>query len=251
MMTTPRFALVALLCALAFACHPKPKTPPPPPPPAPAEVDQSLWAGLSRMDAQALRAAMMRGQIEAARRLISEDSGEAASAHIDRVVSEFYAPAKADYALKNLSLDVMEFKKASDAARGETDRGEMYRKLDDLTRRIEKLAPPDRQWSKPGTVKRVLQEIAHQYGEGVQSGFVVNEERYQDAFGLALVAQEIIDDAIDDGVAKDRSRTPELKREAEGLVNMFPSASAPKSPADAGSMLAQISRVEMAFPGME
>jgi hypothetical protein len=248
----PRLALVTLGCVAAVAaCSPKPKAPPPPPPPAPVQADATLWVGLPRTEERALRVAMMQGQLEIARRLVSEGAGEAASAHIARVVSEFYAPAKADYAHSHLSMDAAQFQRAAALASAGGDRGAVSREIDALLRQTERLLPPNGQWSKPGTIKRVLQEIAHQYGEGVQSGFVVNEERYQDAFGLALVARRLIDDAVDAGVAKDPARGPELKREAQGLVNMFPSAIAPRSPADAGEVLAQISRVELAFPGME
>ena len=248
----PRLALAALGCVVAVAaCSPKAKAPPPPPPPAPVQADATLWVGLSRGQERALRVAMMQGQLEVARRLVGEGAGEAASAHIARVVSEFYTPAKADYARNHIAMDVAPFKRAADSASADVDRDAVRAQIDGLFRQTERLLPPNGQWSKPGTIKRVLQEIAHQYGAGVQSGFVVNEERYQDAFGLALVARRLINDAVDAGVAKDPSRGPELKRDAQGLVNMFPSAIAPRSPADAGEMLAQISRVELAFPGME
>ena len=188
------------------------------------QADATLWVGLSRGQERALRVAMMQGQLEVARRLVGEGAGEAASAHIARVVSEFYTPAKADYARNHIAMDVAPFKRAADSAGADVDRDAVRAQIDGLFRQTERLLPPNGQWSKPGTIKRVLQEIAHQYGAGVQSGFVVNEERYQDAFGLALVARRLIDDAVDDGVAKDPARGPELKRDAQGLVNMFPSA---------------------------
>ena len=194
---------------------------------------------------------MLRAQIEISQHLVFERAGAAAAAHLTRAISELYAPAKADYASRGMRLDEGAFAQAAEAASAGATSGQMRWYTDNMLRQVDKVTPPNGQWSKPATAKRLLTELSHQYGEGVQGGYVVSEPRYQDAFGLALVAQQIIKDAIDDGHGKDPSRAPQLERDTEGLVNMFPSASAPKSPADAGEMLAQINRVELSFPAME
>jgi len=244
--------ILALSAAFALvACSPANPPAPPPPPPAPAGFDAAVWAALPPGQAQALRAALMRAQIEIAQRLTAEQAGAAASSHILRATSELYAPAKADYARQRQSLNEAVFLQAAEAASAGANASQMRWYTDQLLRQVEQLEPPDRSWSRPAAVKTLLTELAHRYSQAVQGGFVVNEMRYQDAFGLAIVTQQIIDQSVSMGLAKDPGRGPELEREAEGLVNMFTTASAPKSPADAGEMLAQISRVELAFPGME
>src|SRR5262249_18710105 len=148
-----------------------------PTPPAPAEVDPTLWVGLAPADAQALRAALMRAQIELAQHLVYEHAGPAAATHLTRAMSELYAPAKADYASPGPRIAETAFAKAAEAAATGATSAQMRWHTDNMIRQVDKLVPPNGQWSKPATIKRLLSELSHQYGQGVQSGYVVNEAR--------------------------------------------------------------------------
>jgi hypothetical protein len=251
------------VAALAAACQPPAKTESAAPPAsAPAmastmpmgesgEGGGDLVASMAPADAAAFRVALMRGHLAVAMKLVDESNGREAAAHFLHPVYEIYTPSKAEYDAKGLSLDVKKFEAASAAAAAGKPAREIRPMWEDLERQVEKLGPKNGQYSKPTVISALMKQLAAEYARGVQGGVVINAPEYQDSYGFTVVTRDLIKAAIKDGLAKDPSRSAELQREAEALVNMFPSASAPTKPAAPGEVLAQISRVELAFPGME
>lgn len=206
-------------------------------------------ASLSPEDEDGFRVAMMKGHLATAMKLVDEGASKEGATHFLHPIHDVYDPAKDHYAAKGLSLDTVKFSVAAEnAALGKSAR-ELRPMWQALNKQVDGLAP--KQYSRALVVKALLTRLSSDYRRGVEGPTVTNAAEYQDAYGFSTVALRLIEEAARDGQAGDANQAAELRREAETLVNMFPTASPPPNPAAPGEVQAQISRILLAFPGME
>lgn len=222
---------------------------------APGAVGESgegggdLIASMTPEDADGFRYALMKGHLAAAMKLVDEGAGKEAAMHFLHPLVEIYEPAKADYAAKKLELDTVKFTVAAENAALGKPASAIRPMWTALNKQVDRLAP--KKYSRAQVVKALLTQLSAEYRRGVEGPTVTNAPEYQDAYGFSTVAAQLIDEAAREGSAGDSNQSAELRREAEALVNLFPTATAPAHPAAPGEVQAQISRIQLAYPGME
>jgi hypothetical protein len=192
-------------------------------------------------DMAALRAAMMLGQIVVAMRLVDEGAGAEAALHFRRPIDE--------YADMDDKLDTAKFAVAAENASLGKSAKDIRPMAQGLDKQIGALMP--RRFSKPVVIKALLDELVSAYRRGVEGPTVTRAQDYQDAYGYARVAADLLADAARENAGGDQARSAQLQREGEALVNLFPSAAAPSNPASPGEVDAQISRIQLMYPGMQ
>lgn len=205
---------------------------------APAD---SSDAAMSPADAAALHAAMMRAQIFVAMKLVDEGDGAEAALHFRRPTTNAEEG--------DPPLDVAKFAVAAENASLGKSAAELRPMAQALYRQIDALVP--RRFSKPIVIKALLEELIGAYRRGVEGPMVTRAPDYQDAYGYARVAADLLAEAARENAGGDSALSAELQREGEALVNLFPSAAAPTSPASPGEVDAQISRIQLAYPALQ
>jgi len=208
-----------------------------------------LMGSMTPEDADGFRVAMMKGHLAAAMKLVDEGASKEGSMHFLHPIHEVYDQAKDHYAAKGLSLDTVKFSVAAENAALGKPASALRPMWEGLNKQVDALTP--KKYSRAQVVKALLTQLSSEYRRGVEGPTVTNAPEYQDAYGFSTVALRLIEEAAREGSAGDATQAAELRREAEALVNMFPTASPPPNPAAPGEVQAQISRIQLAFPGME
>jgi hypothetical protein len=184
----------------------------------------------------------MRGHFHVARALAEAGDAKAASPHFGHPLYEVFQGQNAAFA--GAVLDPKPFETLNQAAAAGQAAAALaahYAAAEAAITALEPQGPLDR-----AAVVKALLALAHaEYAEGVQNGAVVNAVEYQDAFGFAQTAAELIGRL--EGAADARA---EAQAEAKRLAEMVPGPLPPKNPAPAAAVLAQISRIELALAGL-
>lgn len=232
-----------MIAAMLTGCGAKPEAEAPPAE-ATAPTPESPFRDLGPNEQQALAVALMRAQFEAGRKLVELGARESAAAHFSRPMGELFTTYSDLFTEVRATPPEVPFVALTEAANAERDPGQLqplYQPAQQAIADLEPRGPHDR----AAVLSGVLKELRLTYGQAVTAGRVSDRVALEDAYGLALVARQMVDTMeVDAAIAADL-RT-ELDRLAALVAGPLPS----DAPALPSAVSAQISRLEVTLAGI-
>ena len=194
----------------------------------------------------AMRAALMRAHVSAALALADDGQAQDAGAQFRLPIRAIYEPDLKVFEARRETLDTAKFELAALRAELGVSRAELRPLAEDLERQIARFAPRD--YDRPRVIGALLTHLAAEYARGVEGQTVINPQRYQSAYGLALETLGIVTQAVRNGEISGETTRNQLTRETEALVYLCPRAAAPSRPSAPGGAPRRITRGKPALP---
>ena len=201
----------------------------------------------------AARIALLRGHLLVGDELVKQQQWNAALPHFLHPTEEIYGDIKdqlAGYKVPPFDASLKALSDVVKAKKGGGDYAKAFKPVDDA------LAAADagvraKQSNWPGFVVEAaveaLKAAAGEYQQAVVGGRIAKPVEYQDARGFIWQADRMIESVAGDLQAKDPTALAAVRKGLAELKKAFPSPMPPRMPVkDAGAVLADVSRVELA-----
>jgi hypothetical protein len=199
----------------------------------------SAYAGLAGDQLTALRLEHLKGFLLIAEKVAEAGASDDAAVLVAQGLLEVYDPAPTQFG----ALNVASVRAVADAA-GQPQ-AEVERRIDAALDAIDAARAP-LQVESAALAARMVDIATGLYSGVVQADFVDPIE-YQHSLGAALAAQDLLDDGEDALRRANRRAYSEADTEMDRFVALWPSPSAPETPAAYAQVLAQGSRVRLAL----
>lgn len=203
------------------------------------------FAGLGKIEQQALCVALMRAHLLVGQALVKEGDIQGAAPHFAHPIYEVFETHREVFASVRATPPQAPFDALNAAAAAGRDAAQitpLYQPAEDALRELQ----PKVDYDHIAVIRALLVQMRAEYGEGVQGNAVVNPIEYQDAYGMAQLLIQLVGE-----LRVAQASKAEAEKEAAALAALFTSAKPPPVPAGPGALLAQSSRLELALSGLK